>query len=391
MAAKPIRSTLLEGAFADLKGRGARSNRESRFIAAVHATDPEYLEHERLERQGAAGGDGAGAGGGDGAAPALPEAVAIKTHVTHERARSIISRNQSPDIPFDQSINPYRGCEHGCVYCYARPSHAYLGLSAGVDFETQLYAKDNAAELLEQELRKPGYRPALIALGANTDPYQPLEKDLRITRDVLQVLADFHHPVAITTKSALVLRDIDLLQRLARENLVRVFLSVGSLDRRLARTLEPRASTPALRIEAIRTLAQAGIPAGVIAAPIIPGLTDPGLEAVLEAAAGAGARHAGYVLLRLPLEVRDLFVEWLQEFAPLRAEHVMSLVRQTRGGQDYQSGFGTRMAGTGTYATLLRQRFDLACRRLGLLGERQPLDTRRFAVPQAATGQQSLF
>ncbi len=409
---KAIRTALLTAAFADLKGRGARSNRESRFAEAVHEIDPEYLEHAH---QAAARDESRTVRGlvqAPGIAPpAVPgpaqseaslsaedtacqepeDAPAIKTCVTHEQARTIISRNESPDIPFDRSINPYRGCEHGCVYCYARPSHAYLGLSPGLDFETRLFAKTNAAELLDRELRKPGYQPAMLALGANTDPYQPIERDLRITRSVLQTLAAFRHPVAITTKSALVLRDLDLLEQMARQNLVRVFISIGSLDRKIARTMEPRASAPARRLEAIRLLAQAGVPAGVIVAPIIPALTDQDMEAVLEAAAKAGACQASYTVLRLPLEVRDLFVEWLRESAPLRAEHVMSLVRQMRGGRDYQPGFGTRMKGTGAYATLLRQRFELACRRLRIGQQHDALDCSRFRVPQPPDAQQRLF
>ena len=276
--ATPVRTELLHGPFANLKGRGARSNRETRFAAATHEVDPEYLEHVRLSPEA-----------GPPAESSPPAAVAPRTTIAIEQARSIISRNQSPDIPFDRSINPYRGCEHGCVYCYARPSHAYLGLSPGVDFETRLYAKSNAAALLDAELRKPGYRAAMLALGANTDPYQPAEQQHGITRAVLQVLADFRHPVTITTKSALVLRDIDILQSMARQKLVRVQVSIGTLDRSIARTLEPRANTPARRLEAIRELNQAGIPAGVIVAPLIPALTDDDLETVLEAAAATPA------------------------------------------------------------------------------------------------------
>jgi DNA repair photolyase len=382
---KPIRSPLLQGSFADLHGRGARSNRESRFEASVHEADPEFLEQQRL----AVLATPPEAESGE-AIP--PESVrTIRTTITRERARSIISRNESPDIPFDRSINPYRGCEHGCIYCYARPSHSYLGLSAGLDFETQLFAKENAAELLDRELRKPTYRPAMIALGANTDPYQPIEKDLRITRAVLQTLARFQHPVSITTKSASILRDLDILAQMAQQNLVQVLVSIGTLDRTIARTLEPRASTPALRLEAIRNLAQAGVPTGVIVAPVIPALTDAHLESVLESAAAAGADHASYVVLRLPLEVRDLFVEWLQEFAPLRAEHVMNQVRELRDGKDNDPAFGRRMSGTGVLAQLLRRRFELACRRLGLARERPSLDTGRFAVPELACAQQRLF
>ncbi|HEX7157235.1 MAG TPA: PA0069 family radical SAM protein [Burkholderiaceae bacterium] len=354
---------------ADLKGRGARTNRESRFDAQVHEVDGDYLDHASAE----------------------PEGAAPATTVTEERARSIISRNQSPDIGFDRSINPYRGCEHGCIYCYARPTHAYLGLSPGLDFETRLFAKTNAAELLDRELRKPGYSPALLALGANTDPYQPIERRLRITRAVLEILHAFKHPVGITTKSALVARDIDLLAEMAAENLAGVFVSIGTLDNDIARTLEPRANSPQRRLEAIRRLSQAGIPTGVIVAPLIPTLTDPDLEKVLEAAAAAGATMAGYTVLRLPLEVRDLFVEWLEAHHPMRAAHVMSLVRQLRGGRDNDPEFFSRMHGEGALGDLLRRRFDIACRRLGLDRQRRELDTTRFRVPTAPTAQLTLL
>jgi len=383
----PVRTALVPGAFANLKGRGARSNRESRFAGAIHEVDPEFLEHER-----ACGCPPAHASADTASHPAAEvPSTRLRTTVTVENARSIISRNQSPDIPFDRSVNPYRGCEHGCVYCYARPTHAYLGLSPGIDFETRLYAKTNAATQLDAELRRPGYRAAVLALGANTDPYQPVEERQRITRGVLETLAAFRHPVTITTKSALVLRDIDLLQELARQNLVRVQFSVATLDRAIARTLEPRASTPARRLEAMRALAQAGVPTGVIVAPLIPALTDPDLENVLEAAAAAGAAHAAYNVLRLPLEVRELFKEWLREFAPLRAERIMSLVRQMRDGADYRADFATRMIGTGIYARLLQQRFTLACRRLHLTHDRETLDASRFRVPESASLQGSLF
>ena len=384
---RAVRSALLEGAFAELKGRGARSNRDSRFAKFAHELDPDFLEGQR----GASIDELAQAKNSSELGVSSHAAEPIRTRVALEQARTIISRNDSPDIPFDRSINPYRGCEHGCVYCYARPTHAYLGLSPGLDFETRLFAKTNAAELLERELRKPGYVPALLALGANTDPYQPIEKQLGITRSILQTLAAFGHPVAITTKSALVVRDIDLLGQMAKRNLVRVLISIGTLDRSLARTLEPRASAPTRRLEAIRALSQAKIPVGVIVAPVIPALTESSLEQVLEAAAAAGAEQASYVTLRLPLEVRDLFVEWLREFVPLRTEHVMSRVRQIRGGQDNQSAFGVRMSGTGVFASLLRQRFCLACRRLQLAQEYEPLDCHHFRVPQSPTAQQCLF
>jgi DNA repair photolyase len=295
-------------------------------------------------------------------------------------------------LPFDQSINPYLGCEHGCVYCYARPTHAYLGLSPGLDFETRIFAKTNAAELLRAELARPDHVPSVIALGANTDPYQPAERRLQITRSVLEVLAECGAAVAITTKSALVLRDLDILEPMARRGLVRVHLSVGTLDAALARRMEPRAPAPARRIDAMRALAKAGVPVGVFVSPLIPALNDHELERVLQAATGAGASHAGYVVLRLPLEVRDLFVQWLQQHFPQRAEHVMSLVRQMRGGRDYDPTFGTRMRGTGVYAELLHQRFRVAARRLGLNEERVPLDTTQFQRPAAAASpQQQLF
>ncbi len=368
---KPIRSALLPETFAELRGRGARSNRESRFLHAPHEADPEFLESER---------------NACGDAPA-----GIRTSVVHEQARTIISRNQSPDVPFDRSINPYRGCEHGCVYCYARPSHAYLGLSPGLDFETRLFAKDNAAQLLERELRRPGYRAQLLALGANTDPYQPIERDLRITRSVLEVLAAFGHPVGITTKSAAVLRDLDLLRSMARDNLVHVWISIATLDRDIARSMEPRASTPARRIQTLRELAGAGVSCGVIVGPVIPALTEEHLEAVLAETAAAGSRHASYVTLRLPLELRELFTEWLQDFAPMRAAHVLSRLHQMGADGSQTSAFGTRMRGKGIFADLTRRRFELACLRLGLERSGPALDCSRFRVPQEPGAQQRLF
>jgi DNA repair photolyase len=320
------------------------------------------------------------------AAPAAP-----RTTVTLIQSRSIISRNQSPDVPFGQSVNPYQGCEHGCVYCFARPSHAYLDLSPGLDFETRLYAKDNAATLLRAELARPGYRPGVIALGANTDPYQPIERRYRLTRAVLEVLAEFGHPVGITTKSALVERDIDLLAPMAARGLVRVYLSISSLDAGLARILEPRATAPQRRMETVGRLAAAGIPVGVIVAPIIPAINDGAMETVLAAAAAAGASSAHYVLLRLPHEVRDLFVAWLECHFPQRAGHVMSLLQQQRGGRDNDPEFGTRMRGTGPVAELLTQRFRLASRRLGLDRARPELDCSQFQPPAAMAGQLSLF
>jgi len=363
-----------------IKGRGSLSNRASRFQSYTrnHFSDSwawprAGITNDTPTSQGPA---------------ALPPRPA--TTVTAEHARRIISRNTSPDIPFDQSINAYRGCEHGCIYCYARPSHAYLDLSPGLDFETRLYAKENAAQLLRKELSRPGYQPRLIAMGTNTDPYQPIERRLRITANLLQVFDDFNHPVSITTKSALITRDLPVLKRLARRNLVRVHFSIGTLDRELARRMEPRAATPAARLEALRALHDGGIPAGVIIAPVIPGLTDHELERVAIAASQAGAAHAAYVLLRLPREVSALFQEWLQAHYPMKAAHVMNLLRSMRGGKDYDSDFRTRMAGRGVYADMLRQRFHRICTRTGLSRQSMDLDTSSFRPP-AASGQLTLF
>ena len=314
------------------------------------------------------------------------------TTVTPERARSIISRNDSPDIPFTHSINPYRGCEHGCIYCYARPSHAYLELSPGLDFETRLFAKVNAAELLREALAKPGYRCESITVGANTDPYQPVEREWRVTRQVLEVLAECEHPVAIITKNALVERDLDLLAPMGQKRLAQVYVSVTTLDRDLARRMEPRASAPQRRIEAIRALSRAGVPTGVMVAPIVPFLTDHGIESVLEAAADAGAIRAGYTVMRLPWELKDLFKDWLEHHYPLKAAHVMSRVRQLREGKENDPNFGTRQTGTGLLADLLRKRFENACQRLGLNVARRgtDVDTSRFKRP-GALGQLDLF
>lgn len=358
------------------KGRGAVSNLQGRF--------------ERWTRE--AWDDGWGEPQGEESAP-------LKTTVEREAAKSILSRNDSPDIPFTQSINPYRGCEHGCVYCYARPTHSYLGLSPGLDFETKLFAKVNGAELLRKELSAPGYRCQVIALGAATDPYQPVERKLKVTRSILEVLAECEHPFTLVTKSALVERDLDLLAPMARKNLVRTFISITTLDHGLARRLEPRASAPARRVEAIRALMTAGVPVGVLVAPVIPFLTDSQMEAVLAAAREAGADSAGYVLLRLPHEVKDLFQEWLAVHYPLKSEHVMSLIRQLREGKENDPRFGTRMRGTGLFAQLLARRFQVACERLGLNRRAIPLDTGRFrpparngqAGPPPAGGQLALF
>jgi DNA repair photolyase len=307
-----------------------------------------------------------------------------KTVVRIQPARTIIARNASPDVPFTQSINPYQGCEHGCVYCYARPSHAYLDLSPGLDFETQLFAKPNAAALLAAELAKPGYRCAPIALGTNTDPYQPIEREWKVTRSVIEVLAACDHPLTITTKGALIERDLDVLAAMAAKNLVRVFVSIAMLDKALARRLDPRAPAPQRRLELVAALAGAGIPVGVMVAPVIPQLTDRELEAILEAAAARGATSAGWIMLRLPREVAPLFRSWLDAHYPLRAAHVMSLVNQVRGGRDNDPRFGARMRGSGEFAGLIASRFELAARRLGLADERAALDTTRFRPPAAA-------
>ena len=317
-----------------------------------------------------------------------PEAVA--TTLTRDASRSALSWNDSPDLGFDRAINPYRGCEHGCVYCYARPSHAYLGYSPGLDFETRLTFKPEIANLLERELRKPGYAPRPIALGSNTDPYQPVERTLSLTRSVLEVLERFGHPLSIVTKSAGVLRDADILARMAERGLVRVWLSVTTLEPELARRMEPRAATPARRLAAIGSLAAAGIPAGVLAAPMIPGLNDCELERILEAAHASGAGDANYVLLRLPLELRQMFETWLHQHYPARARHVLNLVRETRAGTLNDSRFGHRFRGQGVYADLLSQRFARIARRLGL-GGREPLQTGHFAVPAREDAQLALF
>jgi DNA repair photolyase len=295
----------------------------------------------------------------------------FETVVRPEPARSIISRNKSPDISFEQSINPYRGCEHGCIYCYARPSHGYLNLSPGLDFETKLFYKQDAARLLEQELAAPGYRCSPITIGANTDPYQPIEREYRVTRSIIEVLAKHRHPFSIITKSAMIERDIDLLAPLAMDNLVHAFISVTTLSGGLKRTLEPRTASPAARLRAVRSLSAAGIPVGVMVAPVIPVLTDSEVESILEAAAAAGAQSAGYVLLRLPYELKDLFREWLDEHEPLKAKHVMSRLHAMRGGRDNDPRWGHRQRGEGEYAELLTKRFKAACARFGLnQGER---------------------
>lgn len=342
---------------ASIKGRGAAGNPGNRFDAFERERDPGELQLDQ-------------------------EPVRPRTVIILQQAKSIIARNDSPDVPFSQSINPYQGCEHGCIYCYARPTHAYLGLSPGLDFETKLFGKQNAAELLRKELGRTGYQCELIALGANTDPYQPVEREQRITRGILEVLAEHRHPVGIVTKSALVERDIDILADMARQDLAHVFVSVTSLDSELSRKLEPRASAPHSRLEALKRLSEAGIPCGVLFAPVIPFVNDNDLEAVLAAAAEAGACMAGYVVLRLPLEVKTLFRDWLARHYPLRAAHVMARVNDLRGGRDYDPEFGSRMSGKGGYASLIASRFARACAKHGLSdGERFILDTSRFRVP----------
>jgi DNA repair photolyase len=328
----------------------------------------------------------------DGWGTADEEPMPLRTTLTVDATRTIIARNDSPDIGFDRSINPYRGCEHGCIYCYARPSHAFLGLSPGLDFESRLFYKPQAAKLLATELSKKGYVCRPIALGSNTDPYQPVERKLGITRAILEVLRDFRHPVTIVTKSALIQRDLDILGEMAQDRLAMAAISVTSLDRRLARVMEPRAATPERRLETIAALAAAGVPAAVMSAPMIPGLNDNEMEQILERARGAGATSAAYTLLRLPLELKDLFKEWLEANFPAKAAHVLSLVTQTHGGRIYDSGWFKRKTGTGPYAEVLRLRFERACRKLGF-NERttQPLDTSRFLPPPQAGDQLALF
>jgi len=321
----------------------------------------------------------------------LDDLPPLKTEVQEERARTIITRNESPDLSFDRSINPYRGCEHGCIYCFARPTHAYMGLSPGLDFETRLFAKPNAAALLERELSKPGYMPRVIAIGTNTDPYQPLERSYGLMREILDVLDRSSHPVAIVTKSALVTRDIDILAKMAERNLVKVALSVTTLDKKLCRAMEPRASAPHKRLNAIRALSDAGIPTSVMMSPIIPALTDSEIETLLGAAANHGAHEASFILLRLPLEVSELFRDWLLRERPDRYRHVMSLIRSMRGGKDYDARWGERMRGRGPYADQIAKRFSLAAKRLGLNLRRKKLNTNDFVQPQKGGVQLDLF
>jgi len=321
----------------------------------------------------------------------LDELPPFKTQVTVDATRKIITRNDSPDIGFDRSINPYRGCEHGCIYCFARPTHAYLGLSPGLDFESKLFVKPEAADLLEKELAAPGYEPKVIAIGTNTDPYQPIERRYKVMRRILEVLDRASHPVGIVTKSALVLRDLDILARMAERNLAKVALSVTTLDAELARKMEPRAATPMRRLETLRRLAQAGVPTTVMVAPVIPALTDMEMERILEAAHTAGVREAGYVLLRLPLELRDLVREWLKENYPEREKHVFKLIRDMRGGKDYDSEWFARQKGTGPYAWMIGRRFEVACEKLGMNIARTQLTIEHFRKPKKDDAQLTLL
>lgn len=349
------------------KGRGASSNANSRFDSWDRADfDDGWNQLDEVPAR-------------------------LRTQVAIDTTRKIITYNDSPDIPFDRTINPYRGCEHGCVYCYARPSHAYLGLSPGLDFESRLQAKPDAPSLLRQELAKPGYRCAPIALGMNTDAYQPIEREYRITRGILEVLAETKHPVTMVTKSALIERDIDLLAPMAAEGLASVYVTITTLDRTIARRLEPRAAAPERRLETLHRLSTAGIPTGVMVAPVIPALTDGEMERILAEAANAGAQGAGYVLLRLPHELAQLFEDWLRLHYPLKAEHVLSLIRQSRGGKNYESDFATRMRGTGLFAEMIAKRFRLACQRLGLNKQRRQLDSALFRPPSRDRQQLALF
>ncbi|MDF1735604.1 MAG: PA0069 family radical SAM protein [Minwuia sp.] len=353
-----------------VRGRGARSNAVGRYEREQRLTvDDGWGGPEEWQGQGRA----------------------IRTQVSVDSSRSIIARNTSPDLGFDRSINPYRGCEHGCIYCFARPTHAYLGLSPGLDFETRLFMKPEAARLLEAELRRPGYDCRTIAMGTNTDPYQPLEREQGITRAVLQVLQRFNHPVGIVTKSDLIRRDIDILSDMATRGLAKVAVSVTTLDTGLARRMEPRASTPEKRLKAVRALSDAGVPVGVLAAPMIPSLNEPELERILEASRDAGASEAGYIMLRLPLEIADLFGEWLEDEVPNQAGRIMKLVREMRSGRAYDARFGLRMTGTGPYAALVAKRFRVATARLGLNVRRLRLDPSQFAVPPRAGDQLRLL
>ena len=354
-----------------------RETRRGR-AAATNATG-RYERHARVAVDD-------GWAGGDDDGPRV-----LRTEVREERPRTVITRNSSPDVPFDRSLNPYRGCEHGCIYCFARPSHAWLGLSAGLDFETRLIARPGAARQLERELARKAYRPKVLAIGTNTDPYQPIERDRGIMRSVLEVLRAHRHPVAIVTKGALVERDVDILAEMAGQGLAQVGVSVTTLDAGLSRAMEPRAPAPDRRLAAIRTLSDAGIPVRVMVAPVVPALTDPELEAILAGAAAAGAKAASWIMLRLPFEVAGLFRDWLTEHYPDRAERVMARVREMHGGKDYSAEWGKRMRGDGHYARLVGARFDIAARRLGLATALPALRTDLFAVPPKPGDQLELF
>lgn len=353
------------------KGRGATFSPENRFAHATREAFDDGWKQENLDEQ-----------------DDVP--IPLKTTVAIQQARTIISRNNSPDIGFSQSINPYQGCEHGCIYCFARPTHAYLDLSPGLDFETKLFAKPEAPELLRQEFSKKNYKAAPIVIGVNTDAYQPIEREWKITRQLLEVCEEFNHPVELITKSSLIERDIDILARLAEKNLTRVFISITSLDKVLARQMEPRAATPFRRLQAVERLSSANVPVGVLVAPIMPMLNDKDIEAILSASYSAGARQANYVVLRLPHELKELFREWLQQHYPLRAEHIMSVIMQMRGGKEYEAEFGTRMRGTGPFAQFLSDRFSIICKRLGMNKEKTELNTHLFRRP-ATCGQMELF
>jgi DNA repair photolyase len=351
------------------KGRGAVSNRSGRYERFTnHAIDDGWRDAE-------------GRVPDDGETPSK-----LVTEVRKDTSRTVITRNNSPDIGFDRSINPYRGCEHGCIYCYARPTHAYLGHSPGIDFETKIYGKMDARERLKAELAAPGYKPAPISISGITDAFQPVERDLKITRSILEVLVEHRHPFTLVTKNALIARDVDLLAEAAKLGIVHAAVSVTTLDANLARKMEPRASTPAKRLAAIRTLADAGVPMTVMNAPLIPGLNDPEMESVLEAARDAGASNAAYVLLRLPLEIKDLFTEWLIEHVHDRAKHVLTLMRDTRGGKLYNAEFFSRQRGTGPYAELIEQRFRLAVKKLGLNRSSRALRNDLFQPPIVPRG-----
>ena len=349
-----------------IRGRGASGNPDVRYLSENREAFNDDWQREELDES-------------------------IATSVAIEHARSIIARNQSPDIPFEQSINPYRGCEHGCSYCYARPTHAYLDLSPGLDFETRLTAKENAAQLLKQEIAADAYVCSPIALGTNTDPYQPIERKYKITRSILELLARHKHPLTIVTKSHLVQRDMDLLAALAEQELVQVFVSVTTLDRELASTLEPRASTPFRRIQTIRTLSEAGVPVGLMFAPVIPMVNDAEMETIIESCAEAGAETAGYVMLRLPHEVKELFRDWLARYMPLKKERVMNMLRDIRGGKDYDPGYHTRLRGEGEFAALIKQRFTRACTRSGLNRKRRQLNCQLFEKPILPGAQFEMF